>query len=234
MSAILNEQLPKQIFINELGYEFEDARVNEEARQIGISLTASLAADPVRHDILTSNVSQITGSSHHRLGIAHFSERLLAMDSVVAGSTFRLLSELDKAGLGDVEIAKASFFNASSKDSYPLKRQGAEDITTDIRLWERIFRQNMAVLHEFSDDEIQGLEGLSEPDLRSLSTGFNGLVATMRLCRDKSSIVGAAHQSHHLGWDHYVVEALAQDEPTLKRAEAKLMISNPDSLYFYA
>src|ERR1700722_8271554 len=86
---------------------------------------------------------------------------------------------------------------------------------------------------DFDSDELSRLEGLDQEQLNDLNTTFNGLVSWMDSMHvRRSEVAGMAHQSHHLGWDYALMEAMAEDARTLARAEGKLRQINPGSSYF--
>ena len=93
--------------------------------------------------------------------------------------------------------------------------------------------ESVLTLRNFSHDEIASLEGVSSADLEKLRLTFTGLLGVMDLYAcGRSNLVDAAHQSHHMGWDHVLMEELAADLATVERAEIELRASNPDAVYF--
>jgi len=83
-----------------------------------------------------------------------------------------------------------------------------------------------------SESQLKILEELSQEQLIALETSFDGLVKMMSFGVKRDQVAGIAHQSHHLGWDHIIMEQLARDPDTLARAEAELRRRHPESLYF--
>lgn len=86
------------------------------------------------------------------------------------------------------------------------------------------------VTSQLDKDAERRFFSLAPEEQTALCTAFEGLVAALHYARPGDE-VSAAHQTHHLGYDHLLVEELAVDQPTLQRAQATLRESNPDSFY---
>lgn len=81
-----------------------------------------------------------------------------------------------------------------------------------------------------SATDIEAFAALEPEQQKSLETAFRGLVTMLHYAKPGGE-VGAAHQSHHLGYDFGLMEELARDPATLGRAQLALMDIEPDAFY---